>query len=196
MSIENIPNVNQIPLIYVLETMALKQKPNTLWLEFGVTNGSTIQYISNFADQVYGFDSFLGDPEKWRDGYEAGVFSTNGVLPDVNSNVQLVVGLFQDTLVPFLQTQGKKVSFIHIDSDLYSSAKFVLDSVKDYLDTDCIIVFDEFVNYYGYEKGELKAFQEFITENNVSYDWVGMNGTLNMLGHEHENVAVVIHSVA
>ena len=122
----DIPLVPGWPLAYVLEGLKVKQKPDTLWLEFGVTTGRTIQYISKFADSVYGFDSFLGNPEKWRDGYEAGMFSTGGVAPVVNPNVTLITGLFQDTLVPFLQEKGKKVSFIHIDSDLYSSAKFIL----------------------------------------------------------------------
>jgi hypothetical protein len=40
-------------------------------------------------------------------------------------------------------------------------------------DIDCIIVFDELVNYTGFDgdKGELKAFYEFITENKVDYEW-------------------------
>ena len=39
-------------------------------------------------------------------------------------------------------------------------------------------VFDELVNYPGFDgdTGELKAFYEFITENNVNYSWIGMNG--------------------
>ena len=190
----NIPLVPGWPLAYVLEGLKLKQKPDTLWLEFGVTSGRTIQYISKFADSVYGFDSFLGNPEKWRDGYEVGIFSTGGVAPEVNPNVTLVTGLFQDTLVPFLQEKGKKVSFIHVDSDLYSSAKFILESVKDYLDTDCVIVFDEFVNYPGYEtNGEYKAFHEFVTEKNVPYDWIGMHGQIGWLGSIYESVAVTVH---
>ena len=68
----DIPLVPGWPLAYVLEGLKVKQKPDTLWLEFGVTTGRTIQYISKFADSVYGFDYFLGNPEKWRDGYEAG----------------------------------------------------------------------------------------------------------------------------
>ena len=54
-----IPDVGVFPLAYVLEVMKLKQKPDTLWLEFGVTSGRSIQYISTFAEKVYGFDSFL-----------------------------------------------------------------------------------------------------------------------------------------
>lgn len=37
---------------------------------------------------------------------------------------------------------------------------------------------------------------EFITENEVHYEWIGMNGTpFGMSGYYHENVALIIHSV-
>ena len=197
--IQNIPNVNTYPLTYVFEYINLQHKPNTLWLEFGVTSGNSINYISRFTnDTVYGFDSFKGSPEKWRDGFDVGCLNQHGVLPAVNSNVELITGWFSDTLPNFIQTQNKKVSFIHIDVDLYSSTKCILNTLKDYIDTDCIIVFDELVNYQGFDgdTGELKAFYEFITENNVDYEWIGMNGTpTNMLGYYHENVALIVHSI-
>jgi hypothetical protein len=67
--IKNIPDINTYPLTYIFEHMKLKHKKNTLWLEFGVASGRTINYISNFTnDKVYGFDSFEGLPEKWRNG--------------------------------------------------------------------------------------------------------------------------------
>ena len=53
-------------------------------------------------------------------------------------------------------------------------------------------------NYPGFdgEKGELKAFYEFITENNVDYEWIGMNGNpTGMLGKQHQNVALIVHSI-
>ena len=56
--------------------MKLQHKPNTLWLEFGVASGISINYISRFTnDKVYGFDSFEGLPEKWRDGFNKGAFN-------------------------------------------------------------------------------------------------------------------------
>jgi hypothetical protein len=83
-----------------------------------------------------------------------------------------------------------------MDADLCSSTKYVLDVLKEYIDTDCIIIFDELVNYPGFDgdKGELKAFYEFITENKVDYEWIGMYKTI----HDHDggqNVAVIIHSI-
>lgn len=197
--IQNIPDVKTYPLTYVFETLALKHKPNTLWLEFGVASGRTINYISKFTnDTVYGFDSFEGLPEKWRDGFEKGAFSRNGNFPVVNANVVLVKGWFHETLPDFIQAQKKKISFIHMDADLYSSTKYILNTLKDYLDNDCVIVFDELVNYPGFDgdRGELKAFYEFITENSVKYEWLGMNGIpMGMIGYYHENVALKIHSV-
>jgi len=197
--IKNIPNVNTYPLTYVFEHMKLEHKPNTLWLEFGVYSGNTINYISKFTNEkVYGFDSFEGLPETWRDGFDKGFFSTNGILPMVNNNVELIKGWFNETLLGFIQAQNKKVSFIHMDADLYSSTKYIFDVLKDYIDDDCIIVFDELVNYPGFDgdTGELKAFYEFITENKVDYEWIGMNGTpTGMCGYYHENVALIIHSI-
>lgn len=197
--IKNIPDVHTYPLTYVFERMKLKHKPNTLWLEFGVATGQTINYISKFTtDKVYGFDSFEGLPEKWRDGFDRGAFTRNGNMPPVNSNVELIKGWFDQTLPSFIKKHNKKVSFIHLDADLYSSTKCILDTLKSYLNTDCIFVFDELVNYPGFDgpTGELRAFYEFITENTVKYTWLGMNGPLTGDSEFfHQNVAVMIHSV-
>lgn len=199
--IRNIPNIETYPLEYIFEKLKLQHKPNTLWLEFGVDTGSTINYISRFTnDKVYGFDSFEGLPEKWRDGYGKGHFNRNGKLPNVNNNVELIKGWFDDTLANFIKNQNKKVSFIHMDADLYSSTKCVLNNLKAYLDKDCVIVFDELVGWPGFDgnTGELKAFYEFITENKVDYEWIGMNGTPDKVyptPGSSEQVALIIHSI-
>ena len=201
--IEDIPNFKTYPIRYVFEKMKLQHKPNTLWMEFGVATGRTVNFISKFTeDKVYGFDSFEGLPEFWREGYDKGKFSRKGRLPEVNQNVELVKGWFDDSLPKFIENNlkdtNKKVSFIHIDCDLYSSTKTIFDNLKDYIDNDCVIIFDELLNYPGFDgdKGELKAFYEFITENNVKYEWIGMYGKpLGMLGTAHEKVAVRIKSV-
>ena len=82
-----------------------------------------------------------------------------------------------------------------MDADLYSSTKCVFDTLKDYINKDCVIVFDELVNYPGFDgdTGELKAFYEFVTENNVKYEWIGMNGPIRLYGHEQ--VACIIRSL-
>ena len=90
---------------------------NTLWLEFGVATGNTINIISNYTDEnVYGFDSFYGLPEKLRDGFDKGAFDRKGEMPTVNSNVKLIEGLFDETLVGFLHLFSFKTPILYENS--------------------------------------------------------------------------------
>jgi hypothetical protein len=53
--------------------------------EFGVWSGATINHIaSRVAGTVYGFDSFEGLPERWRDGFPRSTFKTSE-LPRVRA---------------------------------------------------------------------------------------------------------------
>src|ERR1700730_14295135 len=97
------------------------QSSHGLVCEFGVWRGATINRIARmFPDRtVYGFDSFEGLPEPWRDGYPRGMFRARE-LPEVLPNVQLVKGWFHETLTPFLKQTSESAAFLHIDCDLYS----------------------------------------------------------------------------
>ena len=183
-----IPDIQKYPLHYIFEDLK-HQQGDTLWLEFGVATGRTINYFSKFTTGVvHGFDSFEGLPEKWRDGFDKGAFNRNGEAPQVNDNVVLVKGWFTDTLPNFLEKQNKEISFLHVDCDLYSATKFVLNETKKYLADGCIILFDELVNYPGYmgETGELLALYEFVKENDVEFEWIGMNGFVGKCEKDHE----------
>jgi hypothetical protein len=197
MNILSIPNLGESENRHHVLTIVMdKGVPDGLWLEFGVATGKTINLISNYTtEMVYGFDSFEGLPERWRDGFEKGAFNRNGEFPQVNHNVVLIKGLFSDTLAPFLKEQNKKISFMHIDCDLYSSTKTILEETFPYLEKECILVFDELVNYPGFENGELLAFSEFISNYNLSYEWIGMNGTIGLKGGRHECVAVKLCNI-
>ena len=155
-----------------------------LILEFGVFKGSTISLIANTLNKniVYGFDSFEGLPETWRPGFEKGTFSLQ-TLPDVPENVSLIKGMFDKTLPIFLKEHKEYISFIHIDCDLYSSAKYVLFSLLDRITRGTVIVFDEFYNYLGWEHGEYKAFFEFINKTKKSFSYIG---------YSQEQVAILI----
>lgn len=65
--------------------------------------------------------------------------------------------------------------------------------IKPYLTDNCIIVFDELVNYPGFENGELKAFYEFVSEHGISYKWLGMNGKIGDILWISERVAVILN---
>lgn len=197
MNISNIPNLNKKCLHYIFEDLKIKHEKDSLWLEFGVYTGNSIKYIASHTDKtVYGFDSFEGLPEKWRDGYPKGVFKTQAPT-DLPSNVKIVEGFFQDTLVSFLASHSGQASFIHMDADLYSSTKYVLDTLilHERISKNCIILFDELINFPGYDgpTSELRALKEWVSENpNIKWKWIGMNGKLGDIGPEHEKACLII----
>jgi hypothetical protein len=144
-----------------------------LFLEFGVATGQTIRRIaSHHAGKVYGFDSFKGLPEDWRPGIGVGSF-VQEELPIVPENVELVVGLFQDTLDDFLSKNKSHVSFCHLDADLYSSTSYILEKLKDRFVDGTVLVFDEFHNYPGFEEHEYKAFIEFLNDTDYDVEFLG-----------------------
>ena len=73
---------------------------------------------------VAGFDVFTGLPETWRTGFPAGEFAQEP--PDI-PGATVVAGLFEDTLPAFLAETDEAIAFVHVDCDLYSSTKTVLD---------------------------------------------------------------------
>jgi hypothetical protein len=145
-----------------------------LFLEFGVRSGGTINHIARRHPRqtVHGFDSFEGLPEPWS-GYtlDAGAFSGEG-RPTVADNVELHVGWFDDTLSAFLESHDGDVAFVHIDSDIYASAKTILDNLAPRVRPGTIIVFNEYFNYPNWKQHEFRAFQEFCTANRVEYRYL------------------------
>lgn len=199
--LQNIPHLDQHPLRYVLTQIKPPNEENDLWLEFGVFGGKSINGISSHTiGKVYGFDSFQGLPENWRPGFNKGMFDRKNVLPKVNSNVELVVGWFNETLPAFLkQHKDSKVRLLHIDCDLYSSTKQVFELLIPFMTKDTVIVFDELVNYAGYDgpKGELRALYEFINhpQYEIVCDWIGMHGNLGQHVFVYEKAAVIVRSI-
>lgn len=155
---------------------AVKQVKNSgLWLEFGVYEANDLKQIARqHAGDVYGFDSFEGLPEDWTHFQKKGRFSLEGQLPSqLPSNAKLVPGWFDQTLPRFLKEHEQPIAFLHIDSDLYSSAKTVLHLVHGRLRPGTIIQFDDFVNYPGWKDGEHKAFHEFVELSSLRYEYIG-----------------------
>lgn len=155
-----------------LEELVKLAPKDGLFLEFGVYQGYTINRIADSTPNlVFGFDSFKGLPEDWY-MHEKGHFACE--LPvDIRGNVSLVPGWFNETLPLFLSNVKNNISFIHIDCDLYSSTKTVFDNVKNRLNNECIIVFDELYGYDGWGQHEYKAFNEFLEETKFKWECVG-----------------------
>jgi len=170
--------------------MAIKRadlEKHNLICEFGVYSGNTINHIASLTNlTVYGFDSFRGLPERWRDGFGKGHFGTT-TLPKVRPNVVLVKGWFDNTLPTFIKDHDESMGFLHVDCDLYSSTRTIFELLGSSIHPGCVIVFDEYFNYPGWEEGEYRAFQEFVRRAGLKYDYIGYNRL-------HEQVAVKIKS--
>jgi hypothetical protein len=142
-----------------------------LVLEFGVRRGTSITDIAEAAVQpVHGFDSFEGLPEGWGTQPQ-GSFTTELELPPVPANVTLHAGWFEDTLPVFLREQPGPVRFVNIDSDIYSSARTILTALTGRVQPGSIVVFDEYIGNQTWREHEYKAFQEFVAETGIRYEY-------------------------
>lgn len=155
-------------LTHALGSVALKG----MILEFGVNYGDSIRFIASKTDQpVHGFDSFEGIPEDW--GHEKkGSYSTYGQIPEVPVNVVLHQGWFSETLPPYLEKTDEILAFTNIDCDLYSSTKDVFDNIGDRVKKNSILVFDEYLMIKDWRSHEFKAFEEFVCQNNLQYEYL------------------------
>ena len=144
-----------------------------LILEFGVFMGHSVNHIAKMTEQrVFGFDSFKGLPEGWLDIWKVGSFAVPKP-PKVRANVTLVQGWFNESLPVFLKEHKGDVGYLHVDSDLYSSAKTIFDELEPRLKPGAVIVFDEYFNYPEWEQCEHKAFTEFLERTGYSVEYLG-----------------------
>ena len=158
--------------------------PKTIF-EFGCHSGRTFVTAINSANylnfsgvEFFAFDSFQGLPETnvESDGiFKKGTFKT--LLKNFNKIIKkktyfklpqenIFQGFYKDTLTKNLQEKLPKIGMVHIDVDLYSSTCEVLNFIKPLLVEGTLILFDDWYCFpVGKEKGESKAFKEFLEEN-------------------------------
>ena len=151
-----------------------KLDSNIDYLEFGVSKGSSFRWWTNRIKhpeaRFYGFDTFSGLPEDWGP-FKKGEMD-NGNEPPVidDSRHEFYQGLFQQTLVPFLnQYQSGNRKIIHMDADIYSATLYVLTLITPYLRSGDIIFFDEF----NVPMHEFKAFNEWAKSFYIDYKVLG-----------------------
>jgi len=177
---------------------ALSVDVKGLWMEFGVYRGTSISNFAKFCPTtIYGFDSFEGLPETWDDDNKKGTFSLNGKIPmgflnkkeghtdpgmysreqaptltPWPKNVSLIKGWFDDSLPTFLKNHSEKAAFVHIDSDIYSSAVTILSCLEEEnrFQSGTIVAFDELCDYPDYREHEIKAFAEFLIKTGYKYN--------------------------
>lgn len=144
------------------------------YFEFGVANGISfrwwVEHIKNENSSFFGFDTFTGLPEDWG-GFKKGDMSSGNEPPRIDdSRHRFFQGIFQDTLVGFLNSyQVGKRKVIHLDADLYSATLFVLTTMSPYLKKGDILLFDEF----NVPLHEFKAFTEWVNSFYINYSVIG-----------------------
>jgi len=162
-------------------------------LEFGVFKAHSTNIIAETLKDktVHGFDSFEGLPEDWATlnseknnpsiiKRKKGYFALDN-LPEVRSNVRLWKGWFDDTTPKYIEElKPQQIAFLHVDGDLYSSAKSNLYSLEKFIVKDTIICFDEFYpfgrkRYDTWEDGEFKALKEWTNDFDREFEVISHN---------------------
>ena len=156
------------------------------YLEFGVFTGSSTNFLATeLKTKIYGFDSFKGFKEDWHGGnWTKGGVDLKGKIPDLKKNAVPIKGWVQDTLPKFLNEKKPNINFVHMDMDTYETSKFVLSNIKPFLSKSCIIIFDDFCNFSGWDVGEYKAFKEIFNDGEykfLAFSKFGRQATIQIL---------------
>ncbi len=144
------------------------------YLEFGVAGGQSFKWWlernAQSSSRFLGFDTFEGLPEKWGPFEKGSMAHELGSLGITDARANFYKGLFQQTLIPFLEKyDNRNRKLIHIDSDLFSSALFVMTQLYRFLKPGDIFLFDEF----AVPQHEFLAFKIFTESFYVNYEVIG-----------------------
>ncbi len=146
------------------------------YFEFGVYRGESLSLVADLLNErdarLYGFDSFKGYPEAWQVDGRVHRGREDYLLTDEDRaylakqksrrGVKLIAGYFQNTLPDFLASYDPNArrKVIYINSDLYSSALFLLTAWHPYVRPSDIIVM--MLGGPSRKEGEYKAFNDYI----------------------------------
>ncbi|MDX2381051.1 MAG: hypothetical protein QNM02_14975 [Acidimicrobiia bacterium] len=72
----------------------------------------------------------------------------------------------------FVAANPAPVAFVHVDSDIYSSAKTVLEQLGPRLRAGSVIVFNEYFNYPNWKQHEYRAWQEYCAATGTTYEYL------------------------
>ena len=178
-------NGNKTPLLfssrreiqkYVVELLSPfnhKSISSTL-LEFGVFKGTSLRYFSKNLRKFncIGFDSFEGLQSNFGGVNANLLFRRRGKAPKyLPRNAKVINGKIENTLADYLLKDSSNIRFIHLDLDVYSSTKFVLNNLKERLNKDTLILFDEMFGNPFWENGEYLAMCEVFSDK--EFEWIG-----------------------
>lgn len=122
--------------------------------------------------RFFAFDSFEGLPNNegfFRTGELSSpeyTFKRMMAKTGVDTNQCITVsGFYSESLTDRLkeETNLARAAIVHVDCDLYTSTKAVLDFIEDLVDVGTVLVFDDWYVFGGHPEasGEAKAFSEW-----------------------------------
>jgi len=147
--------------------LGMRLAPNKVWAQFGVSNGESALWMEGGAEELYLFDSFQGLPEDWSSKFPKGHFATT-VPKFSSSKVKVVEGWFEDTVLDYAL---HRFGLVHMDADLYSSTKFVLETINVFKGQ--VFVFDEMFGTQECLDNEWRAFQEWREDYDILVEFIG-----------------------
>jgi len=155
-------------------------------LEFGVFSGETINHAAKLRPDLkfIGFDSFEGLPEDMDTGQKlvpANAFDRDGKPPEVEDNVELIKGWFDESISKWLEesdwlNRHKKIGYLNLDADIYSSTATVLTNINHMIVPGTMIRFDELSCWrYIFNEASPKNVQRVFYTNWKAHEWKAMN---------------------
>jgi len=105
--------------------------------------------------------------------------------------VSLVKGYFDATLPQWLKDQAENgyerpkpeehsISYLHIDSDIYSSSVTIFEHLNDYIKPGCIIRFDELSCWrYVFQEASPKSLQRVFYTTWKDHEWKALQEWLS-----------------
>lgn len=163
------------------------------YLEFGVARGTSVisAYHLSVAKgikdmRIFAFDSFQGLPNSEGGVFESGAmsyskdtfltFCAKAGVP--TEKICTIPGFFEDSLVHTLIAQhgfGQRPLLVHVDCDLFTSTRHVLNFLEQFLSVPTIIVFDDWYSFTTKDNpekyGEQRAFCEWPTHQAFHSIW-------------------------
>lgn len=178
------PGFDMLPLTTggrgeVYKAVAPHVKVDGDWAEFGCRRGDTARMLIELMPdgaEFYAFDSFQGLPEPWERArgkvVPKGHFKCD---PPHIKGATVVPGLFSKTLPGWTHERSRPLALIHLDCDLYSSARDVLEWMDWGTDLvpGSVIVIDDLCSYEMWRDGIWKAWTEWHDMNTqVEFRWI------------------------